>query len=139
MKIENFLEIDEKNQIENYNENSYNKDLIIFGNSISSNIENNIGKDYFNIFDMIFPLSKEKKEKKDIFEISKKISKNYKKYFDNKKFNFFINELLNSEENTEFVFNKNNIYKLFIILVGIFLKIREKNKIKKYNELKKKS
>ena len=75
MKIENFLEIDEKNQIENYNENSYNKDLIIFSNSISSNIENNIGKDYFNVFDMIFPLSKEKKEKKekkDIFEISKK-------------------------------------------------------------------
>ena len=102
---ENYLEIDEKNSIENYNENSYNNDLIIFGNSISSIIENSIGKDYKNLFDMIFPIKKEKKEKKDIFQISKKIKDNFeiskkisKKFdFDKNKFNSCINELLNSE------------------------------------------
>ena len=135
---ENYLEIDEKNSIENYNENSYNNDLIIFGNSISSIIENSIGKDYKNVFDMIFPIKKEKIEKKDIFQISKKISKKFKNFFEQNKFNLCINELLNSEENTEFIFNKNNINKLFIILVGIFKKIKKSEKIKNYKEFYKK-
>ena len=132
MNNENFIELDEKNTIENYSSDSYNNDLIIFSNSISSIFDNNVGKEFNNFFNKILGKKNHEKEKKDILEISYKIA--HKIELDKFKFNSYIDGLLNCEDKTEFIFNSNNVTKLSIILVGIFQKLKKKEKIKKYKE-----